>query len=134
LESLNDALEKFGATVEAKRLFDGEAVEISTIRLIFDDLVYENFITFVPESFRGLYTYDYVKRVISGVYPKNYVELVVFALYVAAIVFSNPTVDNAIVWIRESGQYIDVVDFEMWQGAIGTVERSLQETIHNRRS
>jgi len=101
LESLNDALEKFGATVEAKRLFDGEAVEISTIRLIFDDLVYENFITFVPESFRGLYTYDYVKRVISGVYPKNYVELVVFALYVAAIVFSNPTVDNAIVWIRE---------------------------------
>lgn len=134
MESLNDALEKFGATVEAKRLFDGEAVEISTIRLIFDDLVYENFITFVPESFRGLYTYDYVKRVISGVYPKNYVELVVFALYVAAIVFSNPTVDNAIVWIRESGQYIDVVDFEMWQGAIGTVERSLQETIHNRRS
>lgn len=126
-------LSRIGASTEAKGIFENTSKpseqELNLIRIFLEELFWEYTIWFYPRDFLGYYQVDRVNRIIYGLWPASYVEVVFLLVYVSTVVFDTPNEVSAMRWVRDTGSYSRHIDLSDWRNACDCIEKLIQGSL-----
>jgi hypothetical protein len=126
-------LNRLGGSLFCQALFQDSVKpsrdEFNLIRLFVEEFCWEHTIDFVERDFVGYYEVRPLDRIVCGLWPVNYIEVVFWLLYCSVVVFDAPEFNNTMRWIEDVGNYSRHIDIGKWRHACGELRRFVQRTV-----
>lgn len=126
------SMDRLEGSSQIKALFEKSIEvpeEIARVRSIFEDLLWDYNVHFVHTDVCGVYSVEVGWRLMKGLWPVNYVELCYVLFVMSQCIFDSPSIESALGWVRDVGDYHWLIDQSEWRAACGTVEQAIRSAM-----